>query len=87
MANAQTIREQTDDFADRAAQKIGSAANTASAAVRDASQRVSSTVGDLSDRANSASKDLSRRVEAQPLTSVLIAAAAGFVVGLLFSRR
>jgi len=87
MANAQTIREQTDDFADRAAQKIGSAANTAGAAVRDASQRVSSTVHDVSDRATAATKDLSRRVEEQPLTSVLVAAAAGFVIGLLFSRR
>jgi ElaB/YqjD/DUF883 family membrane-anchored ribosome-binding protein len=44
-------------------------------------------MGDLSDRANAASSDLSRRLEQQPLTSVMIAAGAGFLVGLLLGRR
>ncbi len=86
-ATTQNFRDQASDMADRTTHRINDAANAASSAVRDASRKVSSTMGDISDRANAASSDLSHRVEQQPLTSVLIAAGAGLLVGILLARR
>jgi ElaB/YqjD/DUF883 family membrane-anchored ribosome-binding protein len=83
----QTLREQTDEAAERAARRISDAADAAGAAVRGASHKVTAAVGDIGDRASAATHDLTRRVEQQPLTSVLVAAGAGFVVGLLMGRR
>jgi len=82
-----TARSASDDAAEHTADKISTTAGAAGAAVRDVFDRAAAAVDDVSDRASAATHDLSRRVEQQPLTSVLLAASAGFVVGLLMVRR
>ena len=61
------------------------------AAVRDAAGRVSEAAADLGDkvyqRGRQAGEQVTKHVEAQPLSSVLVAGAVGFVVGMLMARR
>ncbi len=86
-STTQNYRAQAENVADRAAQSINEAANAAGSAVRDATRTVSAAASEIGDRATHATQDLSRRVEEQPLTSLLIAAGAGFLVGLVLGRR
>jgi ElaB/YqjD/DUF883 family membrane-anchored ribosome-binding protein len=77
--------------ADDISQRVGAAAADAGAAVRDAAKKVSAVASDFGqqtlERGNRYGKEVISQVESQPLTSVLIAAGAGFVAGLLLARR
>lgn len=86
-ATTQDFRAQAENAADRTAKGISDATHAAGAAVRDASRKVSATADEIGERATDATRDLSRHVEQQPLASILIAAGAGFVAGLLLGRR
>ena len=93
-ATERDVRQKVNDTA-RAAddinQQISAAAAEAGAALRDAARRVSSAAGELGQRAaeqgNRYGQEMIERVERQPLTSLAMAAAAGFVVGMLMTRR
>lgn len=72
-------------------QQAMKAASNASSTVRDAASRAGDVAADVGDRVYKrgveASQQVSRHVESQPLSSLLVAASAGFVVGLLMARR
>ena len=59
--------------------------------MRDAAQKVTSAASELGqqamDKGNRYTQDVIEQVEKQPVVSVLIAAATGFVLGLLMARR
>lgn len=81
--------------AGNAAQRIGDAGADAGEAVRDAARKVyqkaSDVAGDFGhqalERGSRYSKTAVAQVESQPMTAVLVAAAVGFVAGLLLVRR
>ena len=79
--------EATDDMT----QRVGAAAGEAGAAVREAAHKVSAAAGDMGERAiargNRYGKDVLEQVEQQPMTSLLVVAAASFIAGLLLARR
>jgi ElaB/YqjD/DUF883 family membrane-anchored ribosome-binding protein len=86
------------DTADKAAnaandmsQRVGDAAAEAGAAVREATRKVTSAASDMGQQVlqhgQRVSKGVVEQVESQPVTSVLVAAAAGFVAGMLLARR
>ncbi len=72
-------------------QQAVKAASNAGATMRDAAGRASEVATDVGDRVYKrgmqASEQVSRHVESQPLSSLLVAASAGFIVGLLMARR
>ncbi|MCW3474875.1 hypothetical protein [Limobrevibacterium gyesilva] len=77
--------------ADDMSHRISDAATEAGAAVREAARKVSAAAGDIGEQAiergNRYRKDVLEHVESQPMTSVMVAAAAAFAVGLLLGRR
>lgn len=79
------------DMANDISKRVGDAAADAGAAVRDATRKVSSKASDMGhqvyERGQHYGKTVTDQVENQPITSVLVAAAAGFFAGLLLSRR
>ena len=90
----QTGRDTMNNASDTAndmSKRVGDAAADAGAAVRDATRKVSSKASDVGqqvyERGQQYSKTVMDQVENQPLTSVLVATAAGFLPGLLLSRR
>ena len=88
---SQTKYQQAQGFEDRAAQTVSDAANAAGAAVRDATSHFRDAASDIgarvSRRADGAVNELADRVEAQPITSLLIAGGVGLLAGLLLARR
>ena len=96
-----TIRQVGKDVRDNAnqaasvandlSQKVGDAAAEAGAAVREATRKVSAAASDVGhqvyERGQRVGQSVVDQVESQPLTSILVAAAAGFVAGLLIARR
>lgn len=73
------------------AQQAMKAALNAGATMRDVAGRAGDAATDVSDRVYKrgveTSQQVSRQVESQPLSSLLVAASAGFIVGLLMARR
>ena len=77
----------TDDVKRR----VADAAAEAGAAVRDATEKLASAAGELGARARAEGerygKEIVRQVEAQPVTSLAIAAMAGLLAGMFLARR
>lgn len=91
VGSARAAYDSAGDAASDLGQQAGKIAANAGAAVRDAAGRVSEAAADMGDkvykRGMQASQQVSKQVELQPLSSILVAASAGFVVGLLMARR
>lgn len=91
MGAAKSTYDTAADAANDLSKQAGTAAANAGAAVRDAAGRVSEVAADLGDkvyqRGRQAGEQVTKHVEAQPLSSILIAGAAGFVIGMLMARR
>jgi ElaB/YqjD/DUF883 family membrane-anchored ribosome-binding protein len=72
-------------------QRVSDVAAEAGAAVREAARRVSGAASELGqqalDRGNRYGKDVLAQVESQPVASLVVAAAVGFIAGCLFARR
>jgi ElaB/YqjD/DUF883 family membrane-anchored ribosome-binding protein len=89
--SAAAATEQTANGISDAARIAGSAVRDASHRVADAANSAASNIAGAAStvgaRASEAAQEFSHRVERQPLTSVLIAAGAGFVIGLVLGRR
>lgn len=90
--------KQVRDTADHAgnvasdlSQRVGGAAADAGAAVQDATRKMGSAAADAGQQIYHQSQRVGRgvieQVENQPVTSVLVAAAAGFIAGILLARR
>jgi ElaB/YqjD/DUF883 family membrane-anchored ribosome-binding protein len=62
-------------------------ANTVFEAVDSARQRIAATAGKAQDRAGEISSDIEATIERNPLSAMLIALAAGVVIGLLSRGR
>ena len=82
---------QVSNGANDMSQRVSDAAAEAGAAVREATRKVAAAASDVGqqvyDRGQRVGKGVADQVENQPITSVLVAAAAGFVAGLLIARR
>jgi ElaB/YqjD/DUF883 family membrane-anchored ribosome-binding protein len=102
MSNMETTMRQAGDSARELAndasgaandfsQRVGDAAADAGASVREATRKATAAASDMGhqvyERGQRMGNGLMEQVEAQPVTSVLVAAAAGFVAGLLLARR
>jgi ElaB/YqjD/DUF883 family membrane-anchored ribosome-binding protein len=91
VGNAKAAYDTASNAANDLSHQAANAAAHAGAAVRDAAGRVSEAAADLGDkmyqRGRQAGEQVTKHVEAQPLSSILVAGAAGFVVGMLMARR
>jgi ElaB/YqjD/DUF883 family membrane-anchored ribosome-binding protein len=89
--DARETADQAANAANDLSQRVSSAAADAGAAVRDATRKAASVASDMGqqvyERGQRVGSGLVEQVESQPLTSVMIAAAAGFFAGLLLARR
>ncbi len=83
--------DQAANAADNMTQRVSEAASDAGATVRDATRKVSAAAADVGgqvlERGQRVGKGVAEQVANQPITSVMLAAAAGLFVGLLLSRR
>ena len=90
-AQMNTADKKMQETVTGAARKAGGTAANMGDAVRDAAQKVSAAATDFGQeavaRGTRYGQNVVEQVEAQPLTSVIIAAAAGLVAGLLIARR
>jgi ElaB/YqjD/DUF883 family membrane-anchored ribosome-binding protein len=66
---------------------VGKAAHAAGEVIRDASSQASEAGARLRRESSQLLAEMSREVSAQPVQSVLIAAGAGLLAGLLLARR
>ena len=86
-AGATAATQATDDVKRR----VADAAAEAGAAVRDATEKLATAAGELGARARAEGerygKEVVRQVEAQPVTSLAIAAMAGLLAGMFLARR
>jgi len=73
--------------ADEAIPMFTDAARMAGDAVRSAGKRASALFTDLSEGVPEAREQVVTRVQAQPLTAVLLAAGVGMLAGMLLLRR
>ena len=89
--DARHATDQATNVANDMSQRVGDAAADAGAAVREATRKVSAAAADYGsqvlERGQRVGKGMVEQVETQPITSVMVAAAAGFFVGLLIARR
>ncbi|HTZ70495.1 MAG TPA: hypothetical protein VMB71_07595 [Acetobacteraceae bacterium] len=76
----QTVGAETD----RLGRAVNDAAASAGAALRDTAADLNQRVGRQADEAV---QELSRRVEAQPITALLVAGGIGLLAGMLLARR
>lgn len=86
----QTVDQAANGVSD-ISHRVGEAAADAGAAVREATRKVSAAASDVGhqvlERGQRVTREVAGHVESQPLTSILVAAAAGFFVGMLLTRR
>jgi len=89
--HGQTAARQAMDQVSEAIPTFGGAARATADALRVAGRKASSVMADLSEEARDTGAktrdQVVNQVQAQPMTSVLIAAAVGLLAGLFLSRQ
>ena len=91
MNSYQTTAAAATQATDDVKRRVADAAAEAGAAVRDATEKLATAAGELGARARAEGerygKEVVRHVEAQPVTSLAIAAMAGLLAGMFLARR
>jgi len=81
------VAKLSDTIAGLVRTQTGSATAAVRGAVDDARDQLSQAAAQAQDRALGAAADIERRIEANPLTAVLIAAGIGVALGMMSKSR